>query len=105
MFPKDSFYNYLRKFEAQHMRTALRALFVHLRTKPEDRDPYTSEDLLFPYVNGGLSEEVLEIPNFTEDDPYRAAGSGEPYARTGRKFRPRFLAACLNRRSIRKSSP
>ena len=39
-----------------------------LNTKLEERDPYMREDLAaFPYVNGGLFEEEIEVPRFTEE--------------------------------------
>ena len=53
---------------ATQVRAALKELFAHLRAKPEDRDPYASAQLKeFPYVNGGLFEADVEIPNFTEE--------------------------------------
>lgn len=49
------FCNYLKQFEAKHLRTALIELFKVLNTKVEERDPYLDEELAeFPYVNGGL---------------------------------------------------
>ena len=66
---RTMFHDYLNSFAPKDMRRALIDLFHILDTKPEDRDPYESSELLqFPYVNGGLfSDENIEIPNFTEE--------------------------------------
>ena len=67
LFAKDAFYNYLKPVPADRVRPALKELFVYLRTKPEDRDPYASDALkAFPYVNGGLFEAEVEVPQFTQ---------------------------------------
>ena len=50
------------------MRQALRDLFVVLNTPLEKRSRYLKDDLkAFPYTNGGLFEEEIEIPQFTEE--------------------------------------
>lgn len=68
LFPKNAFYRYLKGLPASQVRGAMKELFAHLRSKPEDRDPYASAQLKeFPYVNGGLFEGDVEIPNFTEE--------------------------------------
>lgn len=68
LFPKNAFYRYLKGMPATQVRGAMKELFAHLRAKPEDRDPYASAQLKeFPYVNGGLFEVDVEIPNFTEE--------------------------------------
>lgn len=63
------FHDYLKEFDARHLRGALIDLFKILNTKIEDRDPYVDEELAqFPYVNGGLfAEENIEIPQFTDE--------------------------------------
>ena len=63
------FHDYLERFSAADMRTALIKLFKILDTPNEKRDPYESKELLaFPYVNGGLfADEDIEIPNFTDE--------------------------------------
>ena len=67
LFAKDAFYNYLKPVPADRVRPALKELFAYLRTKPEDRDPYASDALkAFPYVNGGLFEAEVEVPQFTQ---------------------------------------
>lgn len=67
LFGKDSLLNYLRPFDAAHMRRAILDLFEVLDTPIAERDPYLSPDLaVFPYVNGGLFRGEVEVPNFTE---------------------------------------
>ena len=69
---RGMFHDYLAQFDARQMRRALVDLFRVLDQKPEERDPYLSEDnpalAAFPYVNGGLfANEDIEIPPFTEE--------------------------------------
>ena len=66
------FHDYLRNRGMQNGRRALRDLFCILDQKPEERDPYLSDDdpelAAFPYVNGGLfSDENIEIPPFNDE--------------------------------------
>ena len=64
----DMFHDYLAQFDCNAMRAELIRLFKVLNTKPEERDPYMREDLAaFPYANGGLFEEEIEVPRFTEE--------------------------------------
>ena len=65
----QAFGDYLKSFEAKHMRQALIDLFRTLDTPEDARDPYLDADLAaFPYVNGGLfADEGVVIPQFTED--------------------------------------
>lgn len=67
LFPKDAFLDYLRKVEPENMRAALKRLFKALDTPLADRDPYDETVRPFPYVNGGLFAEEVEIPNFTQE--------------------------------------
>ncbi|WP_246955346.1 DNA methyltransferase [Brachybacterium sp. Marseille-Q7125] len=68
LFPKNAFYRYLKLLPAEYVRSALKELFAYLKTKPEDRDPYASNTLKeFPYVNGGLFEADVEVPQFTQE--------------------------------------
>lgn len=69
LFPeKLMFQDYLREYEAKDMRRALIALFEVLETPLEKRDIYLEDNLkVFPYVNGGLFSEKIEIPQFTAD--------------------------------------
>ena len=60
---RNMFHDYLNAHRTEDRR-ALIDLFRVLDQKPEERDPYLSDDLLaFPYVNGGLfADENIEIP-------------------------------------------
>ena len=64
----QAFGDYLKSFEAKHVRQALIDLFRTLDTPTAERDPYLDADLAaFPYVNGGLfADEGIVIPQFTE---------------------------------------
>lgn len=64
----QAFGDYLKSFEAKHMRQALIDLFRTLDTPTAERDPYLDADLAaFPYVNGGLfADEGIVIPQFSE---------------------------------------
>lgn len=63
------FHNYLKKYPASELRTALIKLFKILDTPTEQRDPFENEELLeFPYINGGLfADENILIPQITEE--------------------------------------
>lgn len=62
---RNAFYGYLKNFQVQHMRQALIDLFQVLKTPEEERDPYLSPEVsAFPYVNGGLFEADIIIPQF-----------------------------------------
>ena len=68
IFSHDQFYNYLVTYEAKDLRRALRDLFEVLNTQQDKRSKYLQEDLAaFPYTNGGLFAEDIEIPQFTEE--------------------------------------
>ena len=65
---RDQFHDFLVIYEAKDLRRALRDLFEVLNTPPEKRSKYLQEELAaFPYTNGGLFEEEIEIPQFTEE--------------------------------------
>ena len=68
IFTHDQFHNFLVTYEAKNLRRALRDLFEVLNTPKEKRSKYLQEELAaFPYTNGGLFEEEIEIPQFTEE--------------------------------------
>ena len=68
IFTRDQFYDFLVIYEAKDLRRALRDLFEVLDTPKEKRSKYLQEELAaFPYTNGGLFEEEIEIPQFTEE--------------------------------------
>ena len=67
-FHHDQFHDYLAHYEAEDLRNALIRLFDVLKTPLEQRSKYLKDDLkAFPYTNGGLFEEEIEIPQFTEE--------------------------------------
>ena len=68
VFSHDQFHDFLVTYEAKDLRGALRNLFEVLNTPQEKRSKYLQEELkAFPYTNGGLFEEEIEIPQFTEE--------------------------------------
>ena len=68
VFTHDQFHDFLVTYEAKDMRRALRDLFEVLNTPKEKRSKYLQPELqAFPYTNGGLFEEEIEIPQFTEE--------------------------------------
>ena len=68
VFQHDQFHNYLVRYDADDMRNALLRLFEVLNTPLDKRSKYLKDDLkAFPYTNGGLFEEEIEIPQFTEE--------------------------------------
>ena len=68
IFSRDQFHDYLTKFDTDGMRQALIQLFQTLNTKAHDRSKFLRDDLkAFPYTNGGLFAEEIEIPQFTDE--------------------------------------
>ena len=68
IFTHDQFHDYLVRYDAEDLRNALIRLFEVLNTPQEKRSKYLKDDLkAFPYTNGGLFEEQIEIPQFTEE--------------------------------------
>ena len=68
IYTHDQFHDFLARYEAEDMRRALRDLFEVLNTPVEKRSRYLKDDLkAFPYTNGGLFEDEIEIPQFTEE--------------------------------------
>ena len=68
IFTHEQFHDFLVRYEAEDMRRALRDLFEVLNTPIEKRSKYLKNDLkAFPYTNGGLFVEEIEIPQFTEE--------------------------------------
>ena len=65
---KNEFHDYLKDVPATKWRSALIELFKVLNTPIDQRDKYLDEDLKrFPYVNGGLFAEEIQLPQFTEE--------------------------------------
>ena len=68
IFAHDQFHDYLARYEADDLRNALMRLFDVLNKPLDKRSKYLQQDLAaFPYTNGGLFEEEIEIPQFTEE--------------------------------------
>ncbi len=68
IFQHDQFHDYLAKFDAESMRMALLQLFDALNKPVESRSRFLRDDLkAFPYTNGGLFSEEIDIPQFTEE--------------------------------------
>lgn len=68
IFAHDQFHDYLVRYDAEDLRNALIRLFEVLNTPVDKRSKYLKDDLkAFPYTNGGLFEEEIEIPQFTEE--------------------------------------
>ena len=68
VFIHDQFHDYLVRYDAEDLRNALIRLFDVLNTPLDKRSKYLKDDLkAFPYTNGGLFEEEIEIPQFTEE--------------------------------------
>ena len=68
IFVHDQFHDYLERYDAEDLRSALIRLFETLDTPQEKRSKYLKEDLkAFPYTNGGLFAEEIEIPQFTPE--------------------------------------
>ena len=68
VFGHDQFHDFLVTYEAKDLRRALRDLFEVLNTPVANRSKYLQEELkAFPYTNGSLFAEEIEIPQFTEE--------------------------------------
>lgn len=64
----DMFHDYLSHYSVEDMRMALLRLFDELNTPSERRSKYDKADLAaFPYTNGGLFSEHIDMPQFTKD--------------------------------------
>ena len=65
---RDMFHDYMAQFDAASMRGELLRFFYVLNTPKEKRSKYLRADLAaFPYTNGGLFAEPIDIPQFTDD--------------------------------------
>ena len=68
IFTHEQFHDFLVTYEVKDLRRALQDLFEVLNTPTDKRSKYLQEELkAFPYTNGGLFEEEIEIPQFTEE--------------------------------------
>lgn len=79
LYPSNLFSAYVGGYDAAHLRRAIIDLFRVLNTPFDQRDKYLEDDLKrFPYVNGGLFAEDIEIPQFTDQirESLLIAGNG-----------------------------
>lgn len=68
IFVHDQFHDYLAGYEAKDTRNALIRLFEVLNKPIDERSRYLMDDLkAFPYTNGGLFAEEIEIPQITDE--------------------------------------
>lgn len=62
------FHDYLKQYQAKDWKNALNLLFRILNQPIEKRDKWENPEVLaFPYINGGLFAEDLQIPQITEE--------------------------------------
>lgn len=65
---RDVFHDYMAHYPTEDMRMALIRLFAELNTPLDRRSKYDKPELAaFPYTNGGLFAEEIEIPQFTDE--------------------------------------
>lgn len=65
---RDMFHNYMEHYPTEDMRMALIRLFAELNTPADQRSRYDKPELsAFPYTNGGLFAEQIEVPQFTDE--------------------------------------
>ena len=70
LIPSNAFRNFLRDTPAGRMRKALADLFVWLDTPDDERDPFDLKSgpyKDFPYMDGGLFAEKVQIPTISEE--------------------------------------
>lgn len=80
LFNGHSFSDYVNNSSSNDLRRKLIDLFNTLDTKEKDRDKYLEDELQqFPYVNGGLFRENIEIPQLTEPIRYAILQAGDDF--------------------------
>ena len=80
LFNGHSFSDYVNNSSSNDLRRKLIDLFNTLDTKEKDRDKYLENELQqFPYVNGGLFRENIEIPQLTEPIRYAILQAGDDF--------------------------
>ena len=70
----SAFRDFLRETKAERLRKALADLFVWLDTPDAERDPFDVKDgpfKAFPYMDGGLFAEKVQIPTISEELRYK----------------------------------
>jgi type II restriction/modification system DNA methylase subunit YeeA len=66
LFDADQFYSYVRNSTVENLGSRFAELFSTLNTPMDKRSKYTPEELAaFPYVNGGLFAERIDVPHFS----------------------------------------
>ena len=76
IFDSNQFRNYLQNIELEKRHEALKKLFDVLDIPESERPENLSEDLKnFPYVNGGLFDDKIEIPTFDSDIYYHTSNA------------------------------
>ena len=80
LFPANAFSGLVQANDTKHLRRAIMDLFDVLDTPVPERDPYLEDELKrFPYVNGGLFAERIEVPQFTDDIRDAILRAGETF--------------------------
>ena len=65
---RDMFHDFLAHYQTEDMRMALVQLFEVLNNPADKRSKYLNPNLAaFPYTNGGLFAEQIDIPQFTDE--------------------------------------
>lgn len=68
IFRRNLFHDYLVNCTSADLRRAIIDLFKTLDTPEDQRSPYLDKDLAaFPYTNGGLFAEEIDVPQFTDE--------------------------------------
>ncbi len=68
VFDRNQFHDYLTRYDAADFGERLEKLFEVLNTPEENRSFSLSEQLkAFPYTNGGLFAETIQVPPFTDE--------------------------------------
>ena len=67
VFAEGQFHDYLSHYETDDLAERLEKLFAVLNTPDSERSPSLADRLrAFPYTNGGLFAEHIDVPRFTE---------------------------------------
>ncbi len=77
---RRAFNDYIGSFDSGRARGALKELFAVLNTPVEKRDEYLEASLSsFPYVNGGLFDGEIQIPQFNDTIMLLLANAGRSF--------------------------
>ncbi|MBQ4403346.1 MAG: class I SAM-dependent DNA methyltransferase [Selenomonadaceae bacterium] len=77
LFDANQFFNYLQSFSDAERNFALQNLFNVLNTPENQRDDFDDALKSFPYVNGGLFDEKISLPEYNKNvgNPTAAIGA------------------------------